>query len=62
MGCNVGVDLLVGRVRDRRSGDFVVPAMEDVVELRDRIATFDTYWHHALHMIVPVLRMSKCVE
>ena len=34
---------------------FVVSAMEDVVELRDGIATFDTYWHNAfndLHMIV----------
>ena len=56
--CNVGGGPLVGQIRDRRSGGFVISAMEDVVELRDGIATFDAYWHNArkkiLHMIVPV--------
>lgn len=46
----------MSRIRCRRSGGFVVSAMEDVVELRDGIATFDTYWHNALrvglHMIL----------
>ena len=48
----------MSRVRGRRSGGFVVSAMEDVVKLRDRIATFDAYRHNAsgknlpLHMIV----------
>lgn len=41
----------MGWVRDRRSGGFVISAMEDVVELRDGIATFDTYWHNALERI-----------
>lgn len=48
----------MSRTRDRRTGGFVVSAMEDVVKLRDGIATFDAYWHNAseknlsLHMIV----------
>lgn len=67
--CNVGGGPLVGRIRDRRSGGFVISAMEDVVELRDGIATFDAYWHNArkrlLHMIVPVSRKfvdCRCCE
>ena len=51
----------MSRVREGRSGGFVVSAMEDVVELRDGIATFDAYWHNAseknLHMIV-----AKCCK
>lgn len=46
--CDVGGGLGVSRMRDRRSGSFVISAMEDVVELRDGIAAFDTYWHNAL--------------
>ena len=37
----------MSRVREGRRGGFVVSAMQDVVELRDRIATFDAYWHNA---------------
>lgn len=47
----------------------MISAMEDVVELRDGIATFDAYWHNArkkiLHMIVPVSRKfvdCRCCE
>ena len=43
-------------IRDRRSGGFVISAMEDVVELRDGITTFDTYWHNAL------LKFLTCFE
>ena len=46
----------MSRIRDRRSGGFVVSAVEDVVELTDGIATFNAYWHNASeknpHMIV----------
>ena len=68
-GGNVGGGPLVGQMRDRRNGGFVISAMEDVVELRDGIATFDAYWHYArkriLHMIVPVSRKFvdyRCCE
>ncbi len=44
---NVGARLLAGRIGDGRSGGFVISAMEDVVELGDGIATFDTDWHNA---------------
>ena len=37
----------MSRIGDGRSGGFVISAMEYVVELRDGIATFDTYWHNA---------------
>lgn len=51
-------------IRDRRSGGFVISAVEDVVELRDGIATLDTYRHTALesgeglHIAVPVFRRT----
>ena len=54
----------MSRVREGRSGRFVVSAMEDVVELRDGIATFDAYWHNALekylHLIVA--KWSKSMD
>lgn len=48
---DVGGGLGVSRIRDRRSGGFVISAVEDVVELRDGIAAFDTYWHNARERI-----------
>ena len=45
--CDVGGGILVSRIRDGRGGRLVVSAVEDVVELRDGIATFDAYWHNA---------------
>ena len=56
----IGVGVLVSGVGDRRSGGFVISTMEDVVELRDGVATLDTYRHSALesgeglHIAVPV--------
>ena len=44
---DIGGGLVVSRVRDGRGGGFVVSAVEDVIELRDGIATFDAYWHNA---------------
>lgn len=41
----------MSRIRARWSGGFVISAVEDVVELRDGIATFDTYWHSALERV-----------
>lgn len=57
----IGAGLLVSRLRDRRRGDFVVPTVEDVVELRDGIATFDTYWHNALKRVFTSLFLCSCV-
>ena len=56
----------MSRVRDGRSGGSVVSTMEDVVELRDGIATFDAYWHNAsgknLHMILIVANWCKSMD
>ena len=61
-GCDFGTGLFVGWIRDEWSGGFVVSAMEDVIKLRDWVATFDTYWHNALesvcHMIIFVFCSS----
>ena len=40
--------LAVSRFRGGRTVGFVIPAMQDMIQLRDGIATFDTYWHIAL--------------
>ncbi len=54
----------MNRIRDRRSGGFVISAMEDVVKLRDGIATFDTYWHNALVKVLTCFerKFHKSVE
>ena len=43
--------LVVSRFGGGRTIGFMIPAMEDMIELRDGIATFDTYWHIALKSV-----------